>query len=219
MLAADGSGPVQLLTPSLTFASPQSVAAERGVLALLGSRLPEGVSATEALLDPVTGMDVWVLDLRGDRTLQPFLNARAHEFHPAFSHDGRWLAYASDQSGRHEVYVRPYPGPGPVVQISTDGGGEPLWSPSRSELYYRSIDGSRVMSIPFRTEPEFTVEAPQLLFEAPFVPSLGQWGRNYDISPDGERFLMIRDAKNRTAPLEFHVVLNWFEELKAKVGN
>jgi serine/threonine-protein kinase len=203
-----------LLETGLTFTAPQSVSQELGIMALLGSNAAwQGSSAANPILEPATGMDVWIIDLGGDRTPHPFLNTRANEFHPAFSNDGRWLAYASDQSGREEVYVRPYPGPGRVVQVSIGGGAEPLWSPSRDELYYRSIDGLRVMRVPFRTEPGFAAQAPQLLFEGPFVTCC-PWGRTYDITPDGERFLMIRDAENRTAPLEFEVVLNWFEELR-----
>ena len=215
---SSGGEPGESLTPGLTFASPQSVARDRGLLAMLGSQLGEGLSSTDAFVDPETGQDVWVLDLRGDRTPRPFLNSSADEFHPMFSADGRWLAYASNHSGRQEVYVRPFPGPGRPTRLSSDGGGEPIWSPTQPELYYRSIDGRSVMGVPFRLDNAFVPEAPRLLFEGPFAPSSGLWGRNYDISPDGKRFLMIRMAEISQGLQEFQVVLNLGELVKEKMS-
>ena len=115
------------------------------------------------------------------------------------------VAYVSDESGRDEVYVRPYPGPTHRFTASTR-------APNGKELFYRS--GNRIMVVPVRTEPTLVFETPQLLFEGNFIYNTGGWAPSYDISPDGERFLMIT---SEAQPNELHIVLNWFEELKRLV--
>ena len=126
-----------------------------------------------------------------------------------FSPDGRWLAYVSNESGRFEVYVQAYPGPGGKWPISIEGGNEPLWSRDGRELFYR--EGNRMMAVAVRTVPTFTTEKPRLLFEGSYVlrPNVA----NYDVSLDGQRFLMIKEEGQ--API--NVILNWFEELERLV--
>jgi len=129
-----------------------------------------------------------------------------------FSPDGRWLTYVSNESGRDEICVKPYPGPGGKWPISTEGGTEPRWSADGRELFYRL--GNKMMVVEVRSEPAFTSGRPQLVFEVPYLTD--QFGTsNYDISPDGQRFLMIK--QEQTAEAQIHVVLNWFEELKRLV--
>ena len=97
-----------------------------------------------------------MLPLEGERQPQPFLRTPFDEFAPMFSPDGRWLAYLSDESGRLEVYVQPYPGPGGKWQISTEGGAEPVWARDGQELFYRSINGDRMMAVEITTDPTFS---------------------------------------------------------------
>ena len=109
---------------------------------------------------PPRECDIWVLRM-GDpsagsgqaRKAQPFLRTPFNESAPRFSPDGRWLAYISDESGRYEIYVQPYPGPGGKWQISTEGGTEPVWNPNGRELFYRS--GDKMMAVDITTQPGF----------------------------------------------------------------
>jgi dipeptidyl aminopeptidase/acylaminoacyl peptidase len=165
-------------------------------------------------LNPNTGYDIWVLRM-GERKAQPFLRTPFNETAPRFSPDGRWLAYESDESGRYEIYVQPYPGPGGKWQISTEGGQEPAWNRNGRELFYRS--GNKVMAVDIATQTSFTAGKPHMLFEGQYQPSPASFP-NYDVSPDGQRFLMLKPTEQeQAAPTQINVVLNWFEELKQKV--
>ena len=92
---------------------------------------------------------------------------RFNESAPQFSPDGHWLAYVSDESGRYETYVQPYPGPGGKRQISTDGGTEPVWNRNGRELFYRS--GNKMMAVDITTQPGFAAGKPRMLFEGPYA--------------------------------------------------
>ncbi len=201
---ADGSIPAERFAVGEYNQQPKSWSANGKLLVLT-----EGVN-------PVTGMDIWMLRIEGDRKPEPFLNSRYNEIHPIFSPDGRWIAYVTDESGREEVYVRPYPGPGNITTISTDGGMEPVWAPDGKELYYRDVSGYKMMAVSFITEPDLRIGKPRLLFEGKYKGSW-PWGRNYDIAPDGKRFIMITDEEEKQMPTQINVVLNWFEELKRLV--
>ena len=215
MKPVDGSGQEERLTNSECPQFPQSWSAHSKVLAFTDWCQPGN-------------LDIWMLPLEGDRSPQPYLQTRFSESHPTFSPDGRWLAYVSDESGRNEVYVRPYPGPGGTTQISTQGGTEPLWASHGRELFYRVYRnfynslcdyGSEngVMAVSFLTEPTLRVGKPRLLFEGQYAaPSLWR-GRLYDLTPDGRRFLMLKQSDPPPAPTQFNVVLNWFDELERLV--
>jgi serine/threonine-protein kinase len=162
--------------------------------------------------DPMTGLDIWTLPLKGERKPQPFVRTPFNEGNPAFSPDGRWLAYQSDESGRDEIYVQPFPGPGTKAPISSDGGTDPLWSRDGRELFYRN--GDKMMSVPTVFQPAFRASKPELLFVKaywlyPYYPA-------YDVSPDGRRFLMVKENEQAAAATAMNVVLNWFEEVKQK---
>ena len=131
-----------------------------------------------------------------------------------FSPDGNWLAYLSDESGRYEVYVRPYPGPGAKYQISTEGGAEPLWNSNGKELFYRS--GNKMIATEVVTHSSFAVGQTYVLFEGPYatVARRASEGAGYDVSSDGVRFLMDKQSGEAT---HINVVLNWFEELTRRV--
>jgi len=201
---ADGSGPAELFAEGEYHQQPKSWSADGKWMVL-----------TEGL-NPKSGVDIWMLKLDGDRKPEPFLNSRFNEIHPIFSPDGRWIAYVTDESGREEVYVRPFPGPGNIIPISTDGGMEPVWRPNGKVLYYRDASGDKMMAVSFLTEPELRVGKPQLLFEGRYLGG-APWGRNYDIAPDGERFIMITDEEQKQKPTQIKVILNWSKELKRLV--
>ena len=149
------------------------------------------------------------------RKAQPFLRTRFDEAVPRFSPDGRWLAYSSFESGRSEIYVQPYPGPGGKWQISTEGGTEPAWNPNGRELFYRS--GDKMMAVDITSKPGFAAGTPRNLFEGRYETAIVPID-NYDVSPDGQRFLMLKPIEQtRAAPTQINIVLNWFEELKQKV--
>ena len=178
----------------------------------LGSWSPNGVLACQEL-HPTTGWDIWVLPLEGDSKPQPFLQTAFNEDWAKFSPDGQWLAYMSNESGRNEVYVQPYPGPGGKWQISTEGGTEPVWSPKGNELFYRN--GDQMMVVAINTQAAFSAGTPQVLFAGPYTSGQG-FRQNYDVTPDGQRFVMVRAAQG-SEQAQINVVLNWFEELKRLV--
>jgi len=160
--------------------------------------------------NPTTAADIMVLRLAGHQ-VQPFLRTPASEGAARFSPDGRWLAYTSLESGRAEIYVQPFPGPGGKWQISTEGGTEPVWNPDGRELFYRQ--GDRMMAVDIVTQPAFSAGRPKLLFQEPYLLSAGNLPA-YDVSLDGQRFLMVRESQQEQPPTQINVVLNWFEELK-----
>jgi len=117
----------------------------------------------------------------------------------------------SDESGRHEVYVQPFPGPGAKWTISTGGGTEPAWSGDGKELYFRR--GDQLISVAISTGPSFHVGKAEPLFESRYETIEG--ARNYDVSGDGRSFVVVRSEG--VAPLDqFNVVLNWFAEFRAR---
>ncbi len=176
---------------------------------------PDGSLAYQTSERLFEGFDVWVLPPGGSP--QPFLQTKDNETHPAFSPDGRWMAYVSDESGRWEVKVRPYPGPGAVTQVSVEGGFEPTWSPDGREIYYRRRRGNQVMAVSFDPEGRSPrLGKPRLLFEGRYAHGL-PYGRRYDLAPDGERFLMVMEGEPPPPQTQYNVVLNWFEELKRLV--
>jgi hypothetical protein len=111
--------------------------------------------------------------------------------------------------------VQPFPGHGGQRQISTDGGTEPVWNRNGRELFYRS--GNAMMAVTIKTQASFEAGTPRRLFEGPYLPTLASLP-NYDVSPDGQRFLMLKPTEQaQVAPTQINVVLNWFEELKQRV--
>ena len=126
-----------------------------------------------------------------------------------FSPDGKWIAYESSESGNEEVYVRARVGSGAKWQVSIEGGNEPMWRGDGRELFYRN--GNRLMSVKVGADALFTASKPEVLFSGEFeagatVPS---W-TNYDVSPDGNRFLMVRPAPENSGETNtLHVVTGW----------
>ena len=153
-----------------------------------------------------TNRDVWIMPVAG--TIAPFLVTPRDERAAMFSPDGRWVVYAARETGREEqIYAQPYPGPGGREVVAPGGGIEPVWSPTGREIFYRSVDGTRMMSVDVRTDPAFSVGAPRVLFAGQFSTSDGSYWSNYDVSRDGQGFLML-EADETSAP-RVNVVLDW----------
>jgi eukaryotic-like serine/threonine-protein kinase len=204
----DGSSPMEQLTRGECFQWPSTWSPDGEALAFV-----------EDHADMETGYDIQLLHIR-DRKITPFLNSRFNEKYPEISPDGRWIAYTSDESGRDEVYVQPFPGPGGKWQISNEGGEEPLWSRDGRELFYRQSYYQRenqAFVVDVQTGPVFSASKPRLLFTAQGYSGMGPI-RTWDISPDGHRFLVVKMEERKSRPVtELVLVQNWFEELKRLV--
>jgi serine/threonine-protein kinase len=196
---ADGSGAIERLTTSEFSQIP-------------GSWSPDGATLAFVEFHPDTDWDIYSLDLRSRRTTA-FLNSPAREAYPEFSPDGRWMAYVSDESGRYEVYVRPFPGPGGKWLISQEGGSEPLWARNGKQLYYRSLDAAQIWAVDVQADGGFSASKPRLLFKTPLMPGLPE--REWDVSLDGQRFLMVKIEEVKPTPVtEMVLVTNWSQDLQ-----
>jgi Tol biopolymer transport system component len=163
--------------------------------------------------------DIFVVDLsRSDRTPHAVVESPANERFPEFSPDGKWLAFTSNESEREEVFIQPYPGPGPRIQVSTTGGVSPAWSRDQKELFFL-LPGPRpvMMSAAISALAQgLNVGTPRYLFDGEFV--LTGPVRGYDVSPDGQRFFMIQALPPKPEPpTELVIVNNWFAELESRV--
>ena len=161
---------------------------------------------------PETGYDLWVLPLEGERKPVPYLQTEFNEVMGQFSPDGRWVAYVSNESGRGEIYVQPYPADGGKWQVSTDGGRQPRWRADGKELFYLTAD-DRVMAAEIEAGETFQPGVPHMLFRAPGVnPLLPDNFYHYDVSDDGQRFLIdVAAEESQQSPVT--IVLNWQAEL------
>ena len=144
------------------------------------------------------------------------LNGPHNERQPAFSADGRWLAYQSDESGAYEIYVSEYPGGGHKKRVSTGGGTGPLWSLDGSELFFQSEDGRRLFAVDIAITSGLGIGGQRLLFEGSFEVS-HESALSFDLSPDGRRFLMRQRPEGDMVARELVLVLDWFSELERLV--
>jgi serine/threonine-protein kinase len=135
---------------------------------------------------------------------------------PAFSPDGRWLAYESDESGTFEIYVRPYPNRGGKWQISTGGGATPIWNRARRELLFKTPD-RRIMAASYTTDGDsFVPETPRPWSETPLPDS--HLGADFDLAPDGNRIaVQVLEQPAQKKPVRVKFVLNFFAELRRRV--
>jgi eukaryotic-like serine/threonine-protein kinase len=175
------------------------------------------------LLDEKTGIAggkafIGTLSMEGGHNQRPLLQENHNVLYPKISPDGRWMAYISNESGKVEVYVRPFPDVNKGKwQVSISGGYDPLWSQDGRELFYRK--GDTVMAVAVQTETTFKPGKTETLFRGTYVANFGAW----DFSQDGKRFLMIKPpastgaAPTAAGPRKINIVLNWFEELKQRV--
>jgi serine/threonine-protein kinase len=174
---------------------------------------PDGRWLAVAEGSPDTGLDVYVVALDDPATRIPIHTTPSDEFDPQFSPDGDWLAYESNEGGTFQVYVVSFPDVGDPQRVSLIKGRSPQWASSGGELFF--WQDSTLMVATVRTDTRFGVEGIQPLFAVSVEP--GEGG-NYDVTPDGERFL-IRVRNPAALATEIQVVVNWFEELKGRVGN
>jgi eukaryotic-like serine/threonine-protein kinase len=201
-MAADGSSPEEQLSKATT---------NQGAT----SWLPDGTML--AFYDVGGSYDIFTMK-PGDSPLR-FTETPFREQAPSFSPDGRWLAYSSDETGRAEIYVTSYPGPGGRIAISKGGGRSPRWASNGRELFYRN--GRQMMVVALEPGPTFRVGTPRLLFEGNYAQEIENIGaHNYDVSRDGQRFLMVAPAAREAgeeARARIVIVQNWLEELKRLV--
>jgi Tol biopolymer transport system component len=155
-----------------------------------------------------TGWDVGVVDVQSRET-KWILRSRSVEESPAFSPDGRWLAYASNASGRHEIYVTPFPVSGQPTRISLDGGTQPRWAADGRALFFRR--GTTILRADTALSPAFRSGAPAVLFDVP------DWTA-FDVMPNGLGAVVLQVVKDNEPPAEVHMVLNWFEELRRRAA-
>ena len=167
----------------------------------------------------MTKGDVWLLSLEEGHPARPLLQTPYDERQAMISPDGRWMAYTCDESGRPEVYVRPFPGPGERWQVSTDGGAEPIWARDGRELFFRLGDALLSAGVEPRGRA-FRTTVPRRLFEGRYARAFGAISSGnavYDVSPDGRRFAMIQRSE-RAPPSQLQVVVHWFDELRRRVA-
>ena len=161
------------------------------------------------------GNTLWLLPLTGDRKPVPFQSAPFKQIHAAVSPDGQWLAFASEETGRFEVYVQAFPNAGTKRQISTQGGWEPRWRRDGSELFYLSAE-RRLMAVPMAPGGTFRAGVPRPLFSTRTPLAASMYRRHYDVTADGQRFLVNTLLEDHPAPA-ITVVLNWPALLKKQV--
>jgi Tol biopolymer transport system component len=203
----DRSAPQERLTSTRARQSPNSWSSDGKFVAFSVRNGP-----------PPTGtFNIGILPLEGDSEPEYIVASNATECCPKFSPDGKWLAYVSGEYASRQVYVRPFPGPEVKWLISEEeeGGDQPVWSPDGRELFYRS--GNKTLVVSIQTQGQtLTKGSSQVLFEGQYVNhSVPAGFQYYDISPDGKRFLMLKEVTPEVN--QINVVQNWFEELKRLV--
>jgi len=166
---------------------------------------PDGKSLLFTVADPETRSDIWLFSTDDKNNPQPLIRTTASEFAARFHPSGNWIAFWSDETGRGEIFVTPFPGAGTVIPISTHGGNGPRWSRDGRELFYLSRDSMMVVDI--QTEPRFKASSPRALFEYKYA--------GYDVAPDGRFVMIVSDPSE--LPTRLILVFNWFEELNRLV--
>ncbi len=205
---ADSSAGAERLTRSKSWQQPQVVTRDGRYLVYQETG---GLGTQDATL--AENYDLWLLPLEPRGEPRPLLRTKANERLPHVSADQRWMAYVSDETGRAEVWVRAFPEGTAAIQVSQDGGTEPVWAPDGGTLYYRDAAGLRLFAVPVSAGavPQFGTPVVTSGFWEPGYP----YGRMYDIAPDGGSLLMLPAM---TQGRELHVVLNFDEVIRRKMA-
>lgn len=198
---------------------PASQLPGTGVSQSAESWSPDGHALAYTATTPEAGSHIMVESLDGGHESHPFADIKGSAGSAKFSPDGRWLAYCSNETKRPQVYVEAFPGPGPKIQVSNDGGTDPVWKRTGGELYFRN--GDKMMAVVVSTTPTFTAQHPRTLWEGRYSHGMstscgppGATSSNYDVTADGQRFLMIKDEAPDTAvSKQIVVVLGWADEV------
>jgi len=205
-MPADRSRPPEQLTTVGSMQSPESWSPDGRTLAFT------------QMNDRQSGSDIYTLSLDGDKTPRALLRTKFSEGSPKFSPNGAWIAYSTNESGQSEVWAMAYPG-GERIPISTNGGTDPIWRRDGRMLYYRL--GDQMMAVDVSYGPSLTASKPRALWSGNFLAGAGSscgmagpTSANYDVAPDGERFLMIEDASSPAQSEHLRIVSNWSAELK-----
>jgi len=184
---------------------------------------PDGSRLIFSSESPETRVDLMEMELGGEHRVTPLLHTRFSEKNGTISPDGRWFAYEADDSGHNEIYVRPYPDlesgvESAVAIVSTAGGTKPIWTRGGRELIYAAPTGA-LMRVEVSSGPTWSATTPVVAVKEGYVTNPAWWGRSYDVTEDGERFLMIKEGvpEGGAQPTSFVVVQNWFEELNRLV--
>jgi serine/threonine-protein kinase len=198
--SADGSGPEEtLLPPQDTIVAPNSWS-------------PDGKFLAYWQVGRTGKFETWLLPLEGDRKPRLFLANQFDQNGAAFSPDGKFVAYMSTESGHNEVYVTSFPQGSGKLQISTSGGTIPVWGRNGKELFYR--DGGNIMGVEVTTQPAFSASAPRVIVPAAALANVGNVVDNFDISPDGQRFLVHQQSSEPGQIIQIQYVLNWSQEVQ-----
>jgi serine/threonine-protein kinase len=176
---------------------------------------PDGEVVVYSLTEEGSGQNLYARPLDGSEPARAVRAGRGAESHPTFSPDGRWLAYESDDTGRPEIYAEPYPGPGERIQLTADGGREPLWA-ANGEIFFRRDNEFCVLSTRSATRLDF--DPPRTLFQFPILPyqSGGVTVRTYAVTADGQRILAITTPE-ASRPRQIDVITDWTTELARQV--
>jgi eukaryotic-like serine/threonine-protein kinase len=186
---------------------------------------PDGRTLAFVEINPDTNGDIMTLSVEGDEKTgwkpgpaKPFLNTPSNEFYPAFSPDGRWLAYMSNESGHYEVYVRPFPGPGGKWQISTGSGVFPEWSTNGREIFYRTLENKIMVAAYTAAGDSFRAEKPRSWSDVQIF-DLGFFERNFALHPDGKRIAVLKapaEAQSGVTTVAF--IFNFSDEIRRKLA-
>jgi serine/threonine-protein kinase len=196
--SADGTGEEEVLWASDRVAFPYSAS-------------PDGKWLTLGVVDPKSQSDIYVLPLTGDRKPQPFVTGPFDESGATFSPDGRWVAYSANETGRYEIYVKPFPSGNGRWQVSTDGGGEARWSPTGKEIIYKFE--SRYTLVPVESSGTFRPGTPRLYLDSGRAPFNASSGSSFCLSRDGKRILTPYQQRPESARLDLVVAVNWAAEV------
>ena len=185
--------------------------AERDTIDIAPS--PDGRTIAFVVNESQTGLNLYARPIDGSEPPHPIRTARSEDRHLSFSPDGHWVVYQSDETGRPEIYVQSFPGPGERVQVSADGATEPVWA-GNGEIFYRHHDEMRVVAT--RLGERFEFDAPRTLFSYPIVPAADDDTRTFDVTPDGERIVAVTIPK-ASWPRQVEIVIDWTVELERLV--